>query len=82
VTCAADVLEALGVERASAPPAIPDTPGAASVVEALAGGAATSDELARATGLSAGEVAAELVELELAGVVAVEEGVVRSTIAR
>jgi predicted Rossmann fold nucleotide-binding protein DprA/Smf involved in DNA uptake len=36
----------------------------------------------RATGLPAGVVAAALVELELAGIVTVEEGVVRSTIAR
>ncbi|MEZ0292821.1 MAG: DNA-processing protein DprA [Solirubrobacteraceae bacterium] len=82
VTCAADVLEAIGVERVSAAPEIPDVAGAAAVVEALTGGAATPDELARATSLSAGAVAAALVELELAGVVAVEEGVVRSTIAR
>ena len=82
VTCAADVLEAVGVEPVSAAPTIPDVGGAAVVVEALSGGAATPDELVRATSLSAGAVAAVLVELELAGVVAVEEGVVRSTIAR
>ena len=82
VTCAADVLEAIGVERVAAAPKIPDVAGAAAVVEALSEGAATPDELVRATSLSAGGVAAALVELELAGVVAVEEGVVRSTIAR
>jgi DNA processing protein len=82
VTCAADVLEAIGVERILAVPEIPDVAGAAAVVEALTRGAATPDELVRATTLSAGGVAAALVELELAGVVAVEEGVVRSTIAR
>ena len=82
VTCAADVLEAVGVEPVSAAPVIPDAAGAAAVVEALSDGAATPDEIVRATSLSAGAVAAALVELELAGVVAVEEGVVRSTIAR
>ncbi len=82
VTCAADVLEAIGVERVSAAPAIPDVAGAVAVLGALSDGAATADELVRATELPAGEVAAALVELELAGVVAVEAGVVRSTIAR
>ena len=82
VTCAADLLEALGVERVPAAPAIPDVAGAAAVLEAVAGGATTPDELVRATDLSAGEVAAVLVELELAGVVALGEGGVRSTIAR
>ena len=52
------------------------------MVEALARAASTPDELVRATSLPAGEVAAVLVELELAGVILVEEGVVRSTIAR
>ncbi len=82
VTCAADVLEAVGVEAKPSTPTIPDVPGAAAVVEALARAASTPDELVRATSLPAGEVAAALVELELAGVVLVEEGVVRSTIAR
>jgi DNA processing protein len=39
---------------------------------------ATADELARQTGLGAGEIARALVELELAGRVAVHEGVYRS----
>ncbi len=82
VTCAADVLEAVGVEAKPSTPTIPDVPGAAAVVEALARAASTPDELVRATSLPAGEVAAALVELELAGVILVEEGVVRSTIAR
>ncbi len=83
VTCAADVLEAIGVERVSAAPAIPDVAGAAAVVEALAGGAATPDELARATSLSAGAVAAALVDARARRArSSVDEGVVRSTIAR
>ena len=47
VTCAADVLEAVGVEPVSAAPVIPDAAGAAAVVEALSDGAATPDELVR-----------------------------------
>ena len=38
-----------------------------------------ADELARAAELGAGELAAALTELELAGLVTVEEGVVRAT---
>jgi predicted Rossmann fold nucleotide-binding protein DprA/Smf involved in DNA uptake len=41
-------------------------------------GAIGADELARATGLGAGELAAVLTELELAGAVAEEEGVYRA----
>jgi DNA processing protein len=77
-----DVLEALGVSHEPTSGSAPDDPAARAVLEALVSGAATSDELARASGLGAGELAAALALLELAGVVAVEEGVVRSTIAR
>jgi DNA processing protein len=82
VTCAADVLEAIGLEPAAAAPDVPDDPVAVGVLAAVAAGAGTADELTRATGLAAGELAAALALLELAGAVAVEEGVVRSTIAR
>ena len=81
-TCGADVLEAIGVEASPAAPVVPDDPAAAAIVDALSSGAATQDGLVRATGLPAGAAAAALVELELAGVVSIEEGVVRSTIAR
>ena len=54
----------------------------AAVLAALARGAGTADELARATGLSAGDLATALTLLELAGRITGEEGVVRSTIAR
>ena len=80
-TCAADVLEAVGVERRSELRPVPDDPGAASVLEALAAGASTADELARVTALDAGALAAALAMLELAGAVAVDDGTVRSTIA-
>lgn len=77
-----DVLEAVGIEPRAADVPPPDDPAAAVVLDALATGAGTADELARATGLEAGQLAAALAMLELAGRVAVEEGVVRSTIAR
>jgi DNA processing protein len=82
-TCVADVLEAVGLE-ASPPAAVePDDPFAAAVLAALvAAGSTTADGLVRATGLAAADVATALTLLELAGRVAVEEGVVRSTIAR
>jgi DNA processing protein len=81
-TCVDDVLEALGLEPAAAQPSFSDDAVAVAVLDALAAGGATADELARATGLAAGELAGTLAVLELAGAVAVEEGVVRSTIAR
>jgi DNA processing protein len=81
-TSSRDILEALGISPEPASVSTPDDPAARAVLDALASGAATSDELARASGLGAGELAAALALLELAGAVAVEEGVVRSTIAR
>ena len=81
-TCVADVLDALGLEISRTSASVPEGPGAAAVLEALAVGAVTPDEVVRATALSAAAVAAALVELELAGIVSVEEGRVRSTIAR
>lgn len=77
-----DVLEALGIEPRPAGPAVPDDPAAAAVLAAVGAGAGTPDELTRATGLAAGELAAALALLELAGAVVVDEGVVRSRIAR
>jgi predicted Rossmann fold nucleotide-binding protein DprA/Smf involved in DNA uptake len=52
------------------------------VLNAVRAGAGTPDELSRATGVGAGEIAAALALLELAGALAVDEGMVRSTIAR
>ena len=81
-TSVADVLEAIGLEpRPPAEVAVED-PVATAVLSAVAAGVGTADELTRATGRSAGEVATALTLLELAGKVAVEEGLVRSTIAR
>lgn len=81
-TSVADVLEAIGLEPRVAVSAAPDDPACVAVLEALTGGASTPDELARVTGLGAGDLAAALTLLQLAGSVSVEEGMVRSTIAR
>ena len=81
-TSVGDVLEAIGVEPRTAVEAAVEDPAAIAVLDAIAAGAATADEITRASGLSAGDVATALTLLELAGKVAVEEGMVRSTIAR
>src|SRR5688572_1752598 len=74
-TSAADVLESFGL---GLPPQVDLElgPAAAAVLERVRAAATTADELARATALPAGELAAALTELELAGAVTVEEGVV------
>jgi DNA processing protein len=78
VTCAADVLEAIGVEP---PESTPDGPApgptASAVLAALETGAATVDQIARAAGLAPGVAAAALVELELSGRVDAQAGVYR-----
>jgi DNA processing protein len=77
VTCADDVLEAIGVARAepSSPPPLAGP--AAAAFAALERGASTADEVAEATGLPAGAIAAALTELELAGLVEVRAGMFR-----
>jgi DNA processing protein len=78
VTCADDVLEAIGIEPAARPQPEPPPPGAPrTVLAAIDGGAQTADEIARATGLAADEVAAALVELELSAHVSAAAGVYR-----
>ena len=81
-TSAADVLDALGLDPQAPASTIPDDPVAVAVLSAVEAGTGTPDELSRVTGVGAGEIAAALALLELAGAVAVDEGVVRSTIAR
>lgn len=81
-TCVADVLEAIGLDPSPPAELAVEDPAGAAVLGAVAAGAGTADEIVRATGLSASEVATALTLLELAGKVAVEEGLVRSTIAR
>jgi DNA processing protein len=77
VTCAADVLDAIGVD----PPPPPEPPAlagsAARVRAAVADAPAAADELIRRTGLSAGQLAAALVELELLGLIAQANGLYR-----
>jgi DNA processing protein len=67
LTCAADILSCFGIE--------PDAPAAGSPLLDLLPAAA--DELVRRTGRDAGEIARELVELELLGSVVVHDGVYR-----
>jgi len=82
VTCAADVLSAIGVD----PPPAPEPPvlaGAAARVRAVVADAPTAaDELIRSTGLTAGELAAALTELELLGLVAQANGLYREVVTR
>jgi DNA processing protein len=73
-TCSADVLEALGLERAPEP-ATEVTPAAAAVLARLP---ATVDELVRVTELPPAEIASTLMELELAGLVSEGEGAYRA----
>jgi DNA processing protein len=76
LTRTGDVLEQLGVE-----PTVVERPrlgsAAETVLAAVRAGVATADEVARATGLDAGAVAAALVELDLAGVVGEDDGMLR-----
>ena len=74
-----DVLSALGVETPARPPAPAVSEPALRVAAVLADGPRASDEVVRASGLSPGDAAAALVELELAGVVAEADGVYRAT---
>jgi DNA processing protein len=77
VTCAGDVLEAIGIEPAAKPQPEPPSGAPRAVLAAVDGGAQTADEIARATGLAADEVAAALVELELSAHVSAAAGVYR-----
>lgn len=77
LTCAQDVLEGYGLVVSSAG-SIDVGETASAVLEQVRAGPAGADELARATGLSAGELAVVLTELELAGLVSEEDGVYRA----
>jgi DNA processing protein len=75
---ARDILEALGLELASRPrPGTAVSAAASAVLRLLADGAGGADELTRKSGRESGEVAAALVELELAGLAAGADGVYR-----
>ena len=76
LTCAQDVLESFGLVAADrVEPAVGAAAGL--VLMRVREAAAGADELVRATGLSAEELAVALTELELAGVVIEEGGVYR-----
>jgi DNA processing protein len=70
LTCAADVLESLGIAPPEPVPRVEHP-----LLDLLP---ATADELARATGLSPGEVAAALAELELARLAVEGDGIYRA----
>ena len=74
LTSADDVLDVFGLAASPLPQATAISPRAAAVLARLADGVAGADELARATGLEPGPLAAALAELELAGLVAEAEG--------
>ncbi len=77
LTSSADVLEVFGIEPEGAPalPELGET--AARIVARLEVEPAGADALARALELDAGELAAALTELELAGVVSERDGFFR-----
>ena len=77
VTSPQDVLDALGVAPPRAAPPRLSSPGER-LYGLLRQAPAGVDELVRSTGMSAGEVAAALAELELAGLAAEIDGVYRS----
>jgi len=76
LTAARDVLAAIGFEP-QPPPRPRVSERAVSVLDLLGEGARDADELVRLTGQSSSEVAAVLVELELAGLVAAADGMYR-----
>jgi DNA processing protein len=77
VTCAADVLVAIGIDPPppSRPPALAGT--AARVCAVVGDAPVGADEIARDAQLTAGEVAAALAELELLGLVRQADGLYR-----
>jgi DNA processing protein len=72
-----DVLELFGLEGAAQPDESDVSAGARTVLERVQEEPSGADALGRATGLAADEVAAALVELELAGLVTEAAGVYR-----
>jgi DNA processing protein len=79
VTCSADVLEAFGIEPAE-PEATQLGEAASRLLEHLRDGALTADELVRSAGVDPAEASAALMELELAGRVALDDGVYRAAV--
>jgi len=79
VTCVGDVFAAIGVDPSPPAKSAPLEPRVEAIRAAVAEAGATADELVRATGVSAAEVAAALAELELLGAVTQEEGRYRAS---
>ena len=77
LTAAEDVLESYGIS-APEPAALDLSAHALGVLERIREAASGADELARAAGLGAGELAVALTELELAGAIREEDGVYRA----
>ena len=77
LTCAADLLSCFGLEDSGCTEPPPEGE-AAGVLARLRDSASSTDELVRATGLPAAEVARALVELELSGRVICSDGLYRS----
>jgi DNA processing protein len=79
VTCAGDVLRALGV-RPPPPAAAPALDERLEAIRTVVADAPTgADEVVRKTGLDAGRVAAALAELELLGVIEQADGLYRAS---
>jgi DNA processing protein len=79
VTCAADVLQVLGVP-APTPPAPPQLDERLAAIQAVVADAPTGmDEVVRNTGLDAARVGAALAELELLGVIEQADGLYRAS---
>ncbi|TML43492.1 MAG: DNA-protecting protein DprA [Actinobacteria bacterium] len=74
LTSSDDVLELFGLAASQQPRAPALGASATAVLERLADGVASPDELARATGLEPGPLAAALAELELSGLVSEADG--------
>jgi DNA processing protein len=79
VTCAADVLETFGLGPAE-PKAAQLGPAAEALLTHLRDGALTADELVRSAGVDPAEASAALMELELARMVALDDGVYRASV--
>jgi DNA processing protein len=79
VTCAGDVLELFGMEPAAEGRAALGA-AAKAVLSRLRKGALTADEVVLTSGLEAAKASAALVELELARLVTLEDGVYRAAV--
>jgi DNA processing protein len=82
VTCLGDALAVLGLDPAPPPAPDPLDSRLVPVRAVIADAPVSADQIARRTGLSAGVVAAALVELELAGIVVHSDGLFREVMRR